>query len=96
MIKFKALKFKHYREAQAINRLIDAGEAVDEDVFRFAVSLIEEWDFVDVETGQAIPLREIDELSLKQCAEINSAFAGAMGVAGDAVPKVSDAPSSSI
>jgi hypothetical protein len=94
MIKFKILRFKHYRQAQEINKRIDAQEATDEDVLRFAVSLIEDWDFVDAETGDPLPVGEIDELSLEQCAEINLMFARRMGVTAE-IPKENGEPSPS-
>jgi hypothetical protein len=94
MIKFKILRFKHYRAAQEINKRIDAQEATDEDVLRFAVSLIEDWDFVDAETGDPLPVGELDELSLEQCAEINLMFARRMGVTAE-IPKESGEPSPS-
>lgn len=88
MVKFKPLKFKHFRQARELNSRIDAGEADDADILLFAASLVEEWDFVDVETGKAIPLGEIDELTLDQCAQINTEFARKMGVSAE-VPKES-------
>lgn len=94
MIKFKVLKFKHYREAQEINKRIDAQEATDEDVLRFALSLIEDWDFVDAETGEPLPMGELDELSLEQCAEVNRMFARRMGVTAE-IPKENGEPSPS-
>jgi len=88
MVQFKTLKFKHYREAQAINARIESGEATEEDVLRFALSLVSDWDFTDAETGEALPIGELDELSLDQCAEVNGAFAQKMGVTAE-VKKVS-------
>lgn len=86
MINFKTIKFKHYREAQELNRRIDAGDATEEDVLRFALSLIDEWDFKDAETGQPLSIEDLDELSLEQCAEINLMFARKMGVSTE-IPK---------
>lgn len=96
MIKFKVLKFKHYREAQEINKRIDAGEATDEDVLSFALSLVKDWDFKDAETDEPLPpgLESLDELSLEQCAEINLMFARRMGVTAE-IPKATDEPSPS-
>lgn len=94
MIKFKTLKFRHYREAQALNKRIEAEEASDEDVLLFALALVEEWDFVDADTGEPLALGELDELSLEQCGELNREFARRLGVAAE-VPKKNDVPSSS-
>jgi len=80
MIKFKTLKFKHYREAQAINERVESGEATDEDVLRFALALVDAWDFTDADTGEPLPIGELDELSLDQCAKVNGEFARLMGV----------------
>jgi len=94
MIKFKTLKFKHYREAQEINKRIKNEEATEEEVLRFALALVAEWDFVDVETEEPLPVGELDELSLEQCREVNAEFARLMGVTAE-VPKASEGPSSS-
>ena len=94
MVRFKTIKFKHYRIAQQINDRIDSGEATEEEVLRFALSLVEAWDFVDAETGQPLAHGELDELSIDQCREVNNLFAREMGVTVE-IPKESGAPSSS-
>ena len=94
MVKFKTLKFKHYRVAQEINARIESEEATNEDVLRFALSLVKEWNFVDAETGEPLPVGELDELSLDQCAEVNRLFARKMGVNAE-IPKETNEPSSS-
>jgi hypothetical protein len=95
MIKFKKLKFKHYKQAQIINQRIDANEATAEDVLLFALSLVADWDFVDAETSEALPVGgPPDELSLEQCAEVNNTFARLMGVTAE-IPKASEEPSPS-
>jgi hypothetical protein len=80
MVKFKNIKFKHYRQAQALDARVNNGEASDEDVILFAVSLVAEWDFVDIDTEEEIPVGEVDELSTEQIGELilafNSAFEG--------------------
>lgn len=94
MVRFKTIKFKHYRQAQEINARIDAGEATDEEVLRFALSLVAEWDFVDADTSKPLPINELNELSMEQCREVNEGFARKMGVTAE-VPKGSDGPSPS-
>lgn len=94
MVEFKTIKFKHYRQAQAINKRIDSGEATDEDVLRFALSLVKSWDFVDEDTGEPLPVGELDELSLEQCAEVNLLFSRKMGVDAE-IPKETSEHSSS-
>ena len=94
MVRFKTVKFKHYRQAQEINERIDQGEATDEEVLRFALSLVAEWDFVDGDSGRKLELGELDELSMDQCREVNELFARQMGVAAE-VPKQNGEPSSS-
>ena len=95
MIKFKTVKFKHYRQAQGINERIDSGEATDEEVLLFALSLVDEWDFVDADNGNTpLEIGELDELSMEQVSEVNEESARLMGVTAE-VPKVSEEPSSS-
>ena len=94
MVRFKAIKFKHYRIAQEINERIDKEEATDEEVLGFALSLVAAWDFMDDDTGEPLEPGELDELSMEQCREVNELFAQVMGVTAE-VPKASDEPSSS-
>ena len=88
MVRFKTVKFKHYRAAQALNKRIDAKEATDEDTLLFALALVKEWDFVDEDTGEPLPpeVEFLDELSVEQCGELAGAFARKME-AVTAVPK---------
>ena len=94
MIRFKTVKFKHYRIANEINERIEKDEATDEEILRFALSLVAEWDFVDGDTDEPLEIDELDELSMEQCREVNEKFARVMGVTAE-VKKVSDDLSSS-
>ena len=94
MVRFKTVKYKHYRIASEIDERIDQGEATDDEVLKFALSLVAEWDFVDGDTGEALELDELDELSMEQCREVNELFARKMGVTAE-IPKENGNPSSS-
>lgn len=94
MVLFKTVKYKHYRIASEIDERIDQGEATDDEVLKFALSLVAEWDFVDADTGEPLALDELDELSIEQCREVNDLFGRQMGVAAE-VPKQNGEPSSS-
>lgn len=96
-IEFKTIKFKHYRQAQKINKMIASGEITDEDILRFAASLVKSWDFVDADTGEALPpgLGALDELSMTQCAEVNKLFADEVNGVVVKVPKANAEPSPS-
>jgi len=96
MVTFKTIKFRHYREAQAIARRIENGEATDEEAVMFALELVSTWDFKDEDTQEPIPVGEVDELSLGQLNEVLAEFNRLM--TGAAVPKVSaeHSPSASI
>ena len=97
MVRFKTIKFKHYRQAQELRKLIEAKEAKDEDILLFSLSLVKTWDFVDEETGEALPpgLESLDELSMAQCGEVNLLFAEEIQGKVKAVPKTNAEPSSS-
>ena len=95
MIEFKILKYKHYRRARELSKLIEAGQAGDEDILAFALSLVSKWDFVDAETSNALALGEMDELSTDQIGEVLTAF-GAKFSQPMTVPKANAAPSPSI
>ena len=93
MVRFKVVKFKHYRQAQALIAKEDATEA---EHFAFVISLVAEWDFKDEETGDALPaeLASMDELSIDQFNEAMELFNEKMFSVGK-VKKTSAAPSSS-
>ena len=94
MVRFKTVKYKHYRQAQIINKRIKSEEATDEEILLFALSLVAEWDFVDGDTDKPLELGELDELSVEQCREVNELFARKMGVSVE-VPKAREEASSS-
>ena len=94
MVLFKTVKYKHYRIASEIDERIDSGEATDDEILRFALSLVAEWDFVDGDTGEPLELDELDELSMEQCREVNELFARKMGVTAE-IPKANEEHSSS-
>ena len=98
MVRFKVIKYKHFRQAQELRKLIEAKKAKDEDILMFSLSMVKTWDFVDAETGEALPpgLESLDELSMPQCAEVNMLFAEEVEGKVKAVPKTNAEPSSSI
>jgi hypothetical protein len=91
MITFKTIKFKHFRRAQELRKLIEAEEATDEDILRFGLDLVKSWDFKDEETGKPLPpgVESLDELSMPQCAEVNLLFAEEIQGKVPDVPKAS-------
>lgn len=94
MVRFKVIKFKHYRQAQELRKLIEAEKAKDEDILRFGLNLVKDWDFVDAETEEALPpgLASLDELSMNQCAEVNMLFAEEITGKVVAIPKTNAEP----
>lgn len=98
-IKYKTLKYKHQREARELNEKIKAKNATPDEISLFVISLVESWDFMDVETGELLPLDNpklaLDEMSLEQFAEMNTLFNNAMEVGVAAVPKANNGQSPS-
>jgi len=92
MVRFKTVKYKHYRQAKA---LIES-DATEEEHFAFVIKMVDEWDFKDEETGDALPaeLASMDELSIDQFNEVMELFNQEMGFVTK-VKKMNDAPSSS-
>ena len=77
MVKFKVIKYKHYRRALELTAREDVDDATAEDEhFRFLLGLVAEWDFMDGETGDPLTPGEaaIDELTIPQMNEVTSAF----------------------
>ncbi len=77
MIKFKVIKYKHYRKALELTAREDVDDATAGDEhFRFLLGLVKEWDFRDGDTEEALPVGvgSIDELTIPQMNEVTSAF----------------------
>lgn len=74
MVVFRTLKFKHYRKAVDLDKQIKAKKADEIAVLEYAADLVVKWDFLDVDTGDAIPVGELDELSPDQIEELLSTF----------------------
>lgn len=91
MVKFKTIKYKHYLEAIDIK---NDPEKTDREYEKFVFSLVENWDFKDIETGELIPPGEPNELTIDQFTEVIQRFNGTFG-ASSHVKKTSDRPSSS-
>lgn len=76
MVRFKSIKFKHYRRARELMEREESGEDVEVEYLTYAISMVAEWDFMDDETG--FPLLpeagSIDEMSLEQIREISKLF----------------------
>ena len=90
MIEFKVIKYKHYRRALELTAREDVDDATAEDEhFRFLLSLVAEWDFVDEETGESLApsVESIDELTIPQMNEVTTIFNQIFSKA-TAVPKV--------
>lgn len=76
MVRFKTIKFKHYRKARELMTREETGEDVEVEYLIYAISMVAEWDFVDDETGKALPLegKSIGEMSMDQIKEVSSLF----------------------
>jgi len=92
VVRFKVVKFKHYLDAKALI----AKDASEEEHFAFVISMVDEWDFVDAETGKALPaeLASMGELSIDQFNEAMELFNQEMGLI-TTVKKTIGEPSSS-
>ena len=101
MIEWKVIKYKHYRRAiqlQNAGRRDGPAVAVLADevasaYLEYAISLVQSWDFVDAETGEALPVAaaSLDELSVTQLQEMVSGFGRQLGTQSALVPKASAA-----
>ncbi|NVM23896.1 MAG: hypothetical protein HWN68_19220 [Desulfobacterales bacterium] len=97
MVRFKTVKYKHYRKARALMLRENNGEDVEEEYLSYAISMVAEWDFVDAETGKELPVstKSIDEISLNQIIEISTLFNQQFGDMAATVPKATAEPSHS-
>jgi len=100
-IEWKVIKYKHYRRAmqlQSSGRQDGTGQVALEDetataYLEYAISLIRSWDFVDAETGEALPVEpaSLDELSVEQLQELVAGFGQELGTKSEIVPKANAA-----
>lgn len=96
MIKFKALKYKHVTQAQNLYEAIQAGKMKQEAIFLYALGLVAEWDFVDIETNQPLkPEDGLAELSVAQIEELSASFDRQFAVETE-IPNANGSPSSYI
>ena len=96
MVKFKTIKYKHYKRAMELQALIDKDQATDDELLGYTISLVAEWDFVDEETKQPLPISAdiMEELSLEQYKQLNGLLNKTFGTE-QTVPNASAAPSPS-
>lgn len=94
MVKFKAIKYKHQREAAEIAKAIADDTATQEQIIGFVISIVESWDYIDGDTGQVIPLGDWQELTLDQFDDLMSRFNAAMAAIREGVKKTNNAPAS--
>ena len=92
MVRFKVVKYKHFRQAKA---LIEQ-DASEEEHFAFVIQMVDEWDFKDADTGEALPpvMASMDELSIDQFNKVMELFNEKM-FSVTTVKKTTGEPSSS-
>jgi hypothetical protein len=74
MVKFKVIKYKHQKQMMELRARTERGEIPEDEANDLLMSLIEDWDFCDIETGEPIPVGQPDELTMEQYNEIGEAF----------------------
>ncbi len=85
-VRFKPLKYKHQLEALEIkNRLNGKGAASQKIITDYVASLLESWDYLDVETGEPVALGNFGELGLSQFNEVMDIFNQSIDLMGQAV-----------
>ena len=88
MVKFRTIKYKHARKAIDMTNRSIAGENVEEESLRFMINLVKDWDFLDADTGEPLPVSEesMDEMSIEQMNEMTELFNQKMSMK-NTVPK---------
>ena len=66
MVKFKTIKYKHVRRAREL--LAQVGS--EEEETALIMSLVDDWDYKDEDSGEKIPPGSPDELSVDQYNEV--------------------------
>lgn len=66
-----------------------------DEIVQFVISLIEEWDLLDSDTGQPIAVDDYGELTIEQFNGVMAEFNAQMTASSDGVKKTKSGPSSS-
>lgn len=76
MVKFTVIKYKHALKSIGMTKRIDAGEDLTDESLRFMVSLVKEWDFLDADTNEPLPVdvESMGEMSIEQMNEMTELF----------------------
>lgn len=88
MIVWKAIKWKHVKQAQDMSAAIRKKTAPGEAIIEFVMTLIKDWDYIDPDTDESIPVGRYEELTLEQFGETMNLFGEKMKESETAVPKV--------
>lgn len=94
-VTFKPIKYKHQQQAKDLGRAIAEKTAADNQVIEFVVSLVASWDYIDDETGQAVPVGDYMELTVDQFNELMANFNARMQAIGVKKTKPTRSSSSS-
>lgn len=98
MIKFRTIRYGHYRQAYKLfpdGKLDMADIETQDKIVNFAKELVTEWDFIDPDTKEPVPLSVgIVELTIEQVTELLDWFNTTFKAVE--VPKASGELSSSI
>lgn len=87
-IVWKPIKYKHRLEAQEIGAGIVDKTISERELVEFVTGLVEDWDFIDVETGEPVAVGDYGELTEDQFVELMAAFQEKMEAnKGEAVKK---------
>lgn len=71
MINWRIVKYKHIQDAKELLRAAD-----DDACFSFIIGLVADWDFVDSDTGELLPVSNeaLGELSIEQFETLTESF----------------------
>lgn len=92
-VKFKQIKYKHLIEAAALGMDIGGGtpmklgDSMSAAILEFTSSMVKEWDYIDEDTGDVIPLGQYLELTIEQFNELVAEFNVSMQGVKDGVKK---------
>lgn len=86
---WRPLRYEHSLTAQEIRKRVLAGETDTKELVDYAVSLVHSWGYLDVETGEPVPLDQVLKLSMEQVNELADLFNAHMWGEGTGVKKAS-------
>lgn len=86
-VRFKPYRYEYKLELIELAGKIAAGEATEQDDLKFLMKMVADWNLLDAESGERIPVGEYLRLTTLQIAQVSAAWSEYQALIGDEVKK---------